>query len=361
MRSWRWWSAPLVVLGVLWVAATQWPDPAPPPLFEQRLPPGALDGIAIAPAALSFARIADGERHRLLLVEAWRGGEVTGIDLTAAFPEAPRDPIALLTPFEARALHPAIGTNYPAHGSEVGIEQPFLFPKAVRPTPPRAGVAVRDRLLDHEVELGLVVLAPFAAGQPPPLGFVLVGDYTDRAALLRGIDIGDTAAGQGFGTAKSFPGAMPVGPLLVVPDDPAGFVAGLRLELFVNGQQRQSAEPRRMLWNIERILAEIFAADARRWAVHGAPLGLGLEQGRLLPGSVVLTGTADGVIFRRPSVRQIMLGIIEMAVLLRWQWPGGMFEVAIREWRADRRYLQPGDVVVKRADFLGVISNPVIP
>jgi 2-keto-4-pentenoate hydratase/2-oxohepta-3-ene-1,7-dioic acid hydratase in catechol pathway len=241
------------------------------------------------------------------------------------------------------------------------VDEPFLFPKRTAPTAPRGPIAAGDRLLDHEVELGFVALAPIRPGTAPRFGLVLVGDYTDRAALLRELDIGDVASGRGFGTAKSFPGALPVGPLLVVPEDPQAFYRRLRLELFVNGRKRQQAEPHRMLWDLDRILVEMFRAPERRWLVAGHATGLGLEDGALPPGAILLSGTADGVIFRPPSTRQIALGIVGMAASLDWRWPGGMFEPAIREWRADRRYLQPGDVVVMRADFLGVIRNEVAP
>lgn len=117
--------------------------------------------------------------------------------------------------------HIAAGTNYPEHAGEAEVEEgPFLFAKLVEPSGPRATVPAGDALLDYEVELAFVTLEPLAEGDvPETMGLVVANDYTDRATLLRHVDVWDPASGKGFTTGKSRPGYLPVGDLLVVPRD----------------------------------------------------------------------------------------------------------------------------------------------
>jgi 2-keto-4-pentenoate hydratase/2-oxohepta-3-ene-1,7-dioic acid hydratase in catechol pathway len=176
------------------------------------------DTVAIAPLdeALTFARAAG----RLIAVTEYRAGRVSGVDLGSGDPislldavgwDGARDRVAtasdsdrvvvdahtLDVPVDLRDHHVAAGTNYPEHAGEAEVDDgPFLFPKLVQPTPPRASVPVGDALLDYEVELAWVTLAPVAPGETPSrMGLVLCNDYTDRATLLRLVDVWDPTSG----------------------------------------------------------------------------------------------------------------------------------------------------------------------
>lgn len=343
--------------------------------------------VRIAPRgqALSFARWMQGGRMEVLLVSAMAGGQVRGLPLTRHFNELPADPLAifgkagyerlrdlqgeeigvpvdaLVTPFEGTAAQVAAGINYPEHGREVALDESFLFPKLTRPAHFRGKVGTHGGLLDHEVELGFLALAPLAAGEPPRhVGLVLVSDYTDRAELLRGIDLADVSSGRGFTQAKSQPDFMPIGNLLVIPADPGVYVRGLELRLWVNGKLRQLAEPRLLVWDWPRILAETFARQDRRWAAGGRAVSLPLVEGRVPAGTIFLSGTPQGVVFQAPSLRQKFLGVSERVFTGQWSTPHALIEPLIRESYSAGIYLQPRDQVLMLADGLGFISNEIV-
>jgi 2,4-didehydro-3-deoxy-L-rhamnonate hydrolase len=380
-------TALLLAWLLAWAVASRIEPAAWPTLDAPPMPPGLPSRVAIAPRneALTFARFEHQGRLRLLLVTGYADDHAAGIDLTDRFPALPTDPIgafaalghdalhqlagtevripadALRVPFDGTAVQVAAGINYPEHGREVGLDESFLFPKISRPGHFLAPVAARDALLDHEIELGFVALAPLRAGPPPRhVGLVLASDYTDRARLMRRIDLGHIASGRGFTEAKSAPDFMPVGPLLVIPSQPEAFYRSLRLRLWVNGRLRQVAEPRLLAWDWPRILQETFERQALRWTVDGRDVALPVNRGEVPAGTVFLSGTPDGVIFREPSARQIFLGVSELVFTLRWGDTQAVVEPLIRESARRREYLQPGDTVVMHADRLGVIRNTIV-
>lgn len=380
--------APAVV-ALLWVVAyliarAVGPDVAPP-VDGPPLAGGAADTVRIAPpdVALTLARVPDGDRLRLVRVVSYRAGRVTAVDLGALAPDARADPLAALqrhglralvaaqgpelqvdasrlaVPFDGPAVHVAAGVNYPAHGSEVGVTRAFLFPKHAPLAHHRAAVAVRDRLLDYEIELGVVALGPMSSADAP-LGLVLASDYTDRDRLLRTIDLFDTESGEGFTTGKSGDDLMPIGNLLVVPFDLDTYVRGLVLELWLNGRRRQVAEPARMVWDPRRLVDETLRGEARRWRHGGGVARLPVQGGTIPAGTLLLSGTPDGTVFRSLSARHRFLGVTEWLVSLRWGDTNRIVGPYLREARAAGHYLRGGDSVVMRADGLGVIVNPIV-
>jgi 2-keto-4-pentenoate hydratase/2-oxohepta-3-ene-1,7-dioic acid hydratase in catechol pathway len=147
---------------------------------REALDEATLWGAIAAPdQALTFAR----RGRELLLVESVAAGQVEASRLAGA-----EDPIELLgrtdaaavrrlaagggrvsvpiaelgLPVELGGVHVAAGTNFREHGEEVGIEEPFLFPKVVQPTPFASEVPAAARL-DYEVELCFVALRPLAS------------------------------------------------------------------------------------------------------------------------------------------------------------------------------------------------------
>ena len=380
--------AALVLVWLLAWAVASRIEPAPRAMPDAPpMPPSLPSSVAIAPRdeALTFARFESEGKLRLLLVSDYADDQAVGLDITDRFPALAADPIAvfravgyealrtlqgaevrvpaqaLRVPFDGTAVQVAVGINYPAHGREVGLDESFLFPKVTRPGHFLAPVAARDALLDHELELGFVALAPLRAGEPPRhVGLVLTCDYTDRARLMRRIELGRMASGRGFTEAKSAPDFMPVGNLFVIPSQPEAFYKSLRLRLWVNGQLRQVAMPRLLVWDWPRMLKETFERQSLRWDVNGQAVALPVDNGVVPAGTMFLSGTPDGVIFREPSPRQVFLGISELVFTLRWNDPQVVVEPLIRESYRSREYLQPGDTVVMHADRLGVIRNTVV-
>jgi 2-keto-4-pentenoate hydratase/2-oxohepta-3-ene-1,7-dioic acid hydratase in catechol pathway len=125
-----------------------------------------------------------------------------------------------------------------------------------------------DRRTDHEVELG-VVIGKTARNVKTAEAMSYVFGYTGV------IDI-TVRGGEDRSTRKSFDTFTPLGPVLVTADeipDPHN----LKLQLWVNGEQRQNGNSRDMIWNIPKLI---------EYASHVMTLH---------PGDVFSTGTPDGV------------------------------------------------------------------
>jgi 2-keto-4-pentenoate hydratase/2-oxohepta-3-ene-1,7-dioic acid hydratase in catechol pathway len=274
----------------------------------------------------------------------------------------------------------AAGLNYAAHAEEAGGGDVFVFPKPVAPGAPYGRVAAPAgvALLDYEVELGLVLLRDIALDASPRRGdllassaFFVANDVTDREPII--VHKAFSGPGTGFVDAKGQPGFMPVGPWLVrgtelfaALDACGADGLGLRLEVDegMGFAVRQHASSAAMILDPPAFLARVGEQVSREgvrtpmplrrsepWRYY--PMALEGEGGRfVLPaGSVVLTGTPDGIALRAPGA----FGVIARGLLhLR-----GPFEQARREELARAAaglpggYLEPGDRVRARIDGLG--------
>jgi 2-keto-4-pentenoate hydratase/2-oxohepta-3-ene-1,7-dioic acid hydratase in catechol pathway len=380
----------LAILLLFWVSAWQiaarWPQDAASAVMAPSDPPDMRNlPLAARTEALTFARFMQGGELRLLLVEALRDDRVSGIDLQQRLPGSTADPVdlfnqhgyealshldgpvvsvdvsALVLPFTGTDNQIAVGINYPAHGVESDVSESFLFPKRTLATPFRSGVPVRGHLLDYELELGFVLLQDLSREhEPDHVGLVLASDYTDRAELARRVRLTDVSSGDGFTQGKSPAGFMPVGNLLVIPKDYQNFYRQLDLRLWHNGSLRQAARPVEMSWNINRILQETFARAGRRWQWQDQLVALPVVNDRIPARTMILSGTPDGVIYRKPSPRQLFVGLSEMVFTLQWTNLHAVIEPFLREEYRSGRYLAAGDVVQMRADRLGMISNTIV-
>ena len=332
------------------------------PLFKHTLDPAILEDITIAPAseALTFARATvDGMPH-LLLVMQYRGNNVIGVDLNTRLNIRETDPILLFrrlgyaaleaestsianmvavdaelldVPFAALEHNIGIGLNYTEHARESGLdEQPFVFPKFAQPTPAGSAIERNDSTrLDYEAELGFVALDPIAAAEPIPatMGLVLANEMTDRWALVRNFKRGTAMGATGFADGKSRAGFAPLGNLFVIPRDLERFYKSIELRLYLNGRLRQHETVGAMAWGPRQMLNEIFRRADEEFEYQGGVTPLLNAGSALAAGSIIFSGTPAGVIFRPVNL---------------WN-----------PWI----YLQPGDEVVIRADYLGVIRNRI--
>jgi len=272
----------------------------------------------------------------------------------------------------------AAGLNYAAHAEEAGGGDTFLFPKPAAPTPPYGVVALPEGtvLLDYEVELGIVLLADVDLRDLPDeetlLGnaaLFVANDVTDREPIITHAKLDGTSAG--FVEAKGQPGFLPAGPWLV--HGPALGRAlfacgsdGLGIRLAVDEgdgfRTRQDATTDLMLEEplalLERIAAEVEAVGLRTampvrrgGETRYYPLAVDAETPRLPAGSVILTGTPEGVALGRPDPAGLVL---RGALRLR-----GPFEQFRREQLArvamgePGGFLAPGDRVRASIDGLG--------
>lgn len=342
--------AVLVGIVLLGVAASGWLVPRP--LFDETLAGDPLAGVQIAAAssAVTLARAAD-DGTTLLVASADAAGvqaiELTGFsDPVAAFTGLGYDGLArqvetaggdarrvswnaLGVPFlAAHPKHVAAGTNFAAHAEEVGLDDgPFLFPKLSRPTPWNAGVPDRTRL-DYEAELCALTLDAVSPDEPTRLGYVLCSDFTDRWTLLRDIDLDAPMGSTGFPDAKGGEGMLSVGPLLVIPKDADAFYRDVELRLYQNGRLRQAASAGRMIWSPAEILEHALAGCSTTYQTRRGNIDLTGCDG-IPAGTLVLTGTPDGVLFHPLNV-----------------------------WRKGA-YLQRGDEVVTTGTHLGMLRNRI--
>jgi 2-keto-4-pentenoate hydratase/2-oxohepta-3-ene-1,7-dioic acid hydratase in catechol pathway len=332
----------LALLGLLGCGAA--------PEVRERLDESRLWGdVAPLGEALTFAR----RGRELLLVQAVADGRVeavalpeaddpiallertTAAELRAAVVVRPRVSVALVElglPAELGAVHVAAGANFREHGDEVGVDEPFLFPKLVQPTPYASDVPSAARL-DYEVELCFVALRPLASAADVPgrFGVLLCNDFTDRWTLVKGMLAPGEMGTRGFADAKGRAGFLPVGPFLVVPDDLDAFLAGVTLELWVNGALRQRSPARAMIWDLPTLVERSFAWRERVYHHAGGERSILPAAGGIPAGTLVLSGTPGGVVFAPSNV-----------------WRGSL-------------YLQPGDEVVARANGLGALQSRVAP
>lgn len=280
---------------------------------------------------------------------------------------------------EARVVV-AAGLNYAAHAEEAGGGDLFLFPKPVAPSAPYGEVTAPAgvRLLDYEVELAFVLLddlelraLPSREGFLARCAFFVANDVSDREPII--LHKALSGPGTGFVEAKGQPGFLPTGPWLVRGTELFAALAacgedglGLRLDVDEGDgfRTRQDATTAAMILEPHALLARIAEEIAARGVRSPMPARradgvryypLAVEGGdgelRLPAGSVVLTGTPDGVALRAPDpIRVIVRGLQHLR---------GPFEQFRQEELARAvegghgGYLEPGDRVRARIDGLG--------
>ena len=208
----------------------------------------------------------------------------------------------------------AIGRNYQKHAEETArasnaeVGPPTIFTKAITTiTGPYDDIPIDSSVsdkIDWEVELGVVIGRSGANIKRSDaldhvFGYTVLNDVTAR-------DIQNGWGGQWF-KGKSLDGACPTGPWVVTKDeipDPRA----LQLHLRVNGELKQDANTRDMIYPVDAII---------EW------LSVGMT---LLPGMLIATGTPEGVGFARTPPE----------------------------------FLRPGDVVETEVEGVGLLRNPVV-
>jgi 2-keto-4-pentenoate hydratase/2-oxohepta-3-ene-1,7-dioic acid hydratase in catechol pathway len=181
----------------------------------------------------------------------------------------------------------AIGRNYQKHAEETAFMDgrepapPTIFTKAITSlTEPFAEIAIDPSIsdkIDWEVELAVVIGKPGAnikraRALDHVFGYTVLNDVTAR-------DIQSGWGGQYF-KGKSLDRSCPTGPWVVTRDEVEDPQA-LKLFLRVNGTVKQEGDTRDMIYPVDAII---------EWVSKGMTL---------LPGTLIATGTPDGVGFAR--------------------------------------------------------------
>jgi 2-keto-4-pentenoate hydratase/2-oxohepta-3-ene-1,7-dioic acid hydratase in catechol pathway len=223
--------------------------------------------------------------------------------------------LTLLPPFDPpRGNVLAIGRNYQKHAEEgaralnTEVGPPTIFTKAITTiTGPYADIRIDPAVstkIDWEVELGVVIGRRGANIKRSDalehvFGYTVLNDVTAR-------DIQNGWGGQWF-KGKSLDGSCPVGPWVLTRDEVPD-VQQLHLQLRINGDVKQDANSRDMIYPVDAII---------EW------LSVGMT---LLPGMLIATGTPEGVGFARTPPE----------------------------------FLQPGDVMESEIEGIGVLRNSVV-
>ena len=283
-----------------------------------------------------------------------------------------------------------IGLNYREHREETGAEdhvglspdEVLVFPKVVAPTGAytavQAGAKVGAsparpvRLLDYEVELGMVLLDDLDLNAPP----VSYAEFINRVAFFTANDVSDRGpiildSGFGYTRGKSHPTYLPAGPWMIhgrhlqpgAPDEgqhvlELGLVVRepARGEQVTRIRQLQSSSTDRMIlgpWHIVGLLAARHQQELRTCMrdASGTPRYTHTPAGIIPAGSVILTGAPGGTAIRQPGLLE------KLDLFLR-----GGFSLAGARHRMitdseshiqDSRYLEPGDQVDTSITLLG--------
>lgn len=340
----------LIVTGLLLVAFVSFSYRVPQPVVEGRL--GPFEPVIVDPAdALTFTRTDEG----LIWVTDHEGDAVRGFNLTPLFgAEATADfttfaasldtsrlpdpatgsarfPLdTLVMPIAYREPSVAAGTNFRDHAEEIHSDDPpFLFPKLVAAGNWNDTVPFVPRL-DYEAELCMVPLEDIDSPHGlPDFALVLCNDFTDRWTLVAEMDLGQPLGLTGFAAGKGCERCLPTGYLVVVPRSP-DFYLTLDLSLYLNGVLRQQFSMRDVILPIEEIVAQAFEMKTVDYRMGDAFVNL-LPHGGIPRGTLILTGTAAGVLFRPVNI-----------------WNQGF-------------YLQEGDIVRTETTFLGHLENRIVP
>lgn len=176
------------------------------------------------------------------------------------------------------------------------------------------------RLLDYEVEIGLVI------GQQIPIGTTIsdanLADFIAGLVVTNDVSARDIQLPQTqFYEAKSYPTFTPVGPeLVLLTADELKRFGDLRLRLSVNGRERQNA-----LVEGDMLYRPLEALQSLT------------QFQELAPGDLLLTGTPAGTALSAPPKPVQVIGNL-LPPALKWK----MF---FTRQAGNRDYLQDGDVV----------------
>jgi 2-keto-4-pentenoate hydratase/2-oxohepta-3-ene-1,7-dioic acid hydratase in catechol pathway len=192
----------------------------------------------------------------------------------------------------------AIGRNYPEHAAEHGVEIPetpllFLKPPSsvIGPNEPVI-LPPQSQRVEHEAELAVVIARsgrwiPMQRVRDHILGYTIANDVTARDLQRRD--------GQ-WTRAKGFDTFCPLGPWIETELDPADVLVTCR----VNGQIRQMASTREMVFNIPQLvvyISSIMTLEAGDVILTGTPAGVD----EILPGDL-LECEVEGIgVLRNPA------------------------------------------------------------
>lgn len=248
------------------------------------------------------------------------------IAAAASAETVPVDGLALVSPVTAPCRVVAQMTNFASHVKDVGMDPDTVPLTFFRKSSGSISGPYDDvlrpghvRLLDYEVEIGLVI------GRAMPVGTTVtddnLADYVAGLVVTNDVSARDLQLPKTqFYESKSYPTFTPVGPALVLlAADELKRFTDLRLRLWVNGHLRQNMTVADMIYP---------PADTLRALTRFQ---------RLDPGDLLLTGTPVGTALTAPAKPVEIIGAL-LPTATRWR-------LFFRGQARNPNYLQDGDVV----------------
>lgn len=235
--------------------------------------------------------------------------------------------LRLLCPITSDRQLIAQGLNYSSHLREIGISSgrlPFntIFRKASSCLAPADTDVIRPahvRLLDYEIEIGIVLRKPITG--PVKVTAGNLADYVGALVLHNDVSARDVQLPQTqFYKGKSYRTFGPTGPWLTLVDaDDLGRFDSIEICLEVNGRVRQRATAADISYKPAETLTELS------------------EIQDLGPGDLVVTGTPGGTAVKSPGALKMFIGRL-LPEAKRW-------EKFIAGALQDPDYLKDGDAM----------------
>lgn len=249
------------------------------------------------------------------------------------------DPTAPPTSFtkHVRALAPGDGAVRVPTGAELLAVLEAIEPGLQAHLAERFPVV--PAVMDYEGELALIALGPIdedalAAGAPQPFGLAAANDLTARLVQALGETMGDPLAY--WAAAKSFARFLPVAERVWVPAGGLAKLPELSLETRVNGDLRQAASTKLLIYDLPAI-------------VRAARMHLGRP---LHHGDVILTGTPSGVGLRLSPLKR------RVAALVKDRFRKA--ELLVSTYATSTALLRPGDVIEVDAGPAGKVRTRLV-
>jgi fumarylpyruvate hydrolase len=192
-----------------------------------------------------------------------------------------------------------VGRNYAAHAREMGKDPdrdpPFFFCKPADaiildgeavPYPPRTSN------LHHEIELVVAIgkggaNIPEAQAEEHIFGYAVGNDITRRDLQLQARE-----SGRPWDTGKAFDFSAAIAPIYPVSE--YGHVREGEIVISVDGEVRQEADIRDLIWDVPEIVAELstlFTLKPGDLIYTGTPAGVGaVEPGQTMVGRIAGLG-----------------------------------------------------------------------
>lgn len=197
-------------------------------------------------------------------------------------------------------------------------------------------------LLDYEAELAFVIMEDVDWGRigdeeyAPAIGYFLANDLSARSIAILGE--GKENKYDYWGASKSFPGFLPVGDRLWIPNEhKRDSMLEVVITTKINGILRQRQVTTDMMYTPREMLSFIHKEHPGR-----------------LPGKgdVVLTGTPSGVAMQIPWWKAWLADMLDLDRFAKLFF-------AVTSGKKSGRFLKAGDVIVVSGGMLGSISTEI--